>query len=238
MPFPDELNSRLVEWGKAAFARELDTGFKQARIFDSRWAEVEFATLETFAPEDLRVLAELLPTRKPENPELQKTMSDRERGLIETLNQTFARILTERKKEIAERTMSIFDSPLKEEIKRMQLVAKEKLKALAKQWDCEIRKVDAATWRLYRLERWGKLFIFFDFSDRIELSYFINIEDNDYRDVVEHDSYLGRLGLRSGSRCTVTTAEMCEEKIPRMAEIVNWQVDEYSKIIESLDWPR
>lgn len=238
MSFRDELSTRLIEWGKTQFAREIDTGLKRARIFDSRWAEMEFATLDTFSPEELRVLGDLLPARKPEHPELQKTMSERERSLIETLNKTFARIVTERKEEIAERMMGSFRSPLKDEVKKMERVAKERFKELAKQWDCEIRKVELATWRLYRLERWGKLFIVFDLSEKIELSYCINIEDNDYRDVVVRDSYLGRLGFRSKSGCTVTNEEMCEEKIRKMAEVVNWQVEEYSKIIGSLDWPK
>lgn len=145
-------------------------------------------------------------------------------------------MLAERE-DLIRRGMKIFESPLKEEIPKMKRLAKQHFKETAKQWDCEFQHVEVATWMLSRLERWGEIFIFFDLSEKIDFSYFIKIEDNDYRRVVEHEHYLGRLGF-GDSRCDVSSVDMCAEKIRRVTELVNWQVEEYTNIIELLDWPR
>ena len=238
MTFPEQLSARLMEWAKTEFAREVETGFERLWIFDSPWSKMSFDTLDTFSPEELRILGNVLPTRTIEDPEFENAvLSERERELIRIWDETFKGLVLERREALIERGVSILRSPLKEELKNTERAAKQKFKELAKQWDCEIQKVEVATWRLYRLERWGKLFIYFDLSEKIDFSYFISIEDNDYRDVVKHDSYPGRLGIGS-SRCEVTSADMFAEKIRELAELVNWQVEEYTKIIESMDWPR
>jgi hypothetical protein len=238
MTFPEELSARLVEWAKAEFAQAVETGFRKARIFDSPWNKMGFDTLDTFSPEEQRILGNILPTRTIEDPEFENALlSERERSLVETFDKTYKQLVLERREDLIERAVSVLSDPLDEEIKKMQRVAKEKFRELAKQWECEIRKVEVAAWRLCRLERWGKLFIFFGMSEKIELSYYIDIEDNDYRDVVKRHSYPGQLGIASG-KCEVTDAEMCADKIRQVAEVVNWQVEEYTKIIESLDWPR
>ena len=78
----------------------------------------------------------------------------------------------------------------------------------------------------------------FNLHQEMEFSYYITIEDNDYRRVLERDYYLGRLEI-SSSTCQLGPVQTClRKKMEKVAEIIEWQLNEYVSIIQPLDWPR
>jgi hypothetical protein len=235
MSWADDLQARLDEWGKAAFAQELEMGFRRARIFDGKWARIYFDALGQFSTEDLKILGNILPVM---NDEFRKSLAERESQLIDAFYEARkAMILSRREKFIEEATLSLRE-PLRGELVKIKQMAPGLFKEMAKRWDCKIRKVETSVWMLSRLERWGEIFIPLDLHEAGEFSYDISIEDNDYRRVLQRDDYLNRLGLHSKSACQVTSADTFTEKIGKVAEIIEWQLQEYIRIIEPLDWPR
>jgi hypothetical protein len=235
MSWANDLSAHLKDWGKAAFAHESQIGFSRARIFDGKWAQIEFDVLDQFSKDDLKVLGNLLPVM---DDEFRKSLAGRELRLFEVfLKARKELILGSREKMIAEATLSL-EEPLRGELAKIKRMAPGIFKGIAKGWDCKIRKADSSVWMLSRLERWGEIFIIFDLHGAMEFSYSISIEDNDYRRVLDKDSYLGRLGLLGKSACCLTSAETFADKMEKVAEITEWQLNEYTKIIEPLGWPR
>lgn len=234
MFWADDLQARLIEWGKAEFARELQTDFRRASVFDGKWVQISFDAMRQFSKEDLKILGNILPVS---NAEFRESLAGRERQLLDAFEASFRQLVLSRREQMIEQAILTGQRPLREEMVKIRRMAPGIFKKIAKRWDFEICKADRSVWMLSRLERWGEIFMPFDLHEEMQFSYYIRIEDNDYRRVLEHDSYLGRLGI-SASTCQLTGVDMFAEKIEKVAEIIEWQLNDYMRIIEPLDWPR
>jgi hypothetical protein len=234
MNWADRLQECLDEWGKAAFAHELEIDFSRARIFDGKWARISFDTLRQFSKDDLRTLGNILTVS---NLELRKSFPDRERQLLGDFEEKFKQQVLNRREQMIEEATSTLREPLAKEWAEIRRNAPAIFKKVARRIEFEIKKEEPSGWMLSRLERWGEIRMPFDLLEPMEFSYYITIEDNDYRRVVERDSYLQRLGI-SSSTCQLTSAEIFADKMEKVAEIIEWQVNEYIRIIQPLDWPK
>jgi hypothetical protein len=234
MSWPDDFHARLDEWGEAVFAQEIETGFSRARVFDGSFARIEFDALKEFSKEDLKVLGTVLPVL---DDAYRKTLAGKELQLVNALHEVRKRLLTERHQEIIEESLRLHRA-VREEMMKIKKAAQAIFKELAKRWNCELRKDEGFVWIFSRPERWGELSMPFDLHEKIEFSYYISIQDNDYRRVLEQDHYLGRLGLISKSACRIDSVQTCEEKLWKASEIIEWQLNEYLRMMESSNWPR
>ena len=233
MSWADRLQECLDEWGKAAFAQEVETAFSRAQVFDGRWVQISFDALDQFSQDDLKILGNILPVS---NPELRKSSPARERQLLNSFEEKFKkRVLSQRERMIEEAIFT--EESSRKELAEIKRIAPKIFKTLAKRFECDVRKAEPSVWMFSRLERWGEIRMPFNLHEEMEFSYYITIEDNDYRRVLERDSYLGRLGI-SSSVCQLTSADMFPEKMEKVAEIIEWQLKEYIRIIQPLDWPR
>lgn len=235
MSWADELQARLDEWGRAAFALELESDFSRARLFDSRWAQIDFDVLQQFSIGDLKILGNILPVR---NIEFRKSLAGRDRQLLDAFHAAGQQLVLSRREQFMEQAVSTLRKPFRDEMVKIRKMAPAIFKEIASRCDCKIRKDEPSVWMLCRLERWGEIFMPFEFSEEMEFSYYISIEDNDYRRVLEKDSYLGRLGFSAKSACRLTSADTFAEKMAKVAEIIEWQMSDYIRVIERLDWPR
>jgi hypothetical protein len=237
MPWPDDLLARLNEWGKAAFTRELETNFARARIFDSKFTKITFDVLGRFSPDQLKILVSVLPTLANDPT---KTFSGPEQQLVDTFIATQKNIILagHNQEKIIEQVQHLTSKPIREEQAKIKKIAHKIFKDIAKRCECEIERADISVWKLTRLERWGRFFLFLDLHEAMEFRYYFKIEDNDYRDVLEHEGYLNRIGIPAASSCQLTTAEAFTEKVAKVGEIIEWQLNDYSEILYSLNWPR
>lgn len=234
MSWPKSLHERLDKWGKAAFARELETDFSRARIFDGKWARISFDALLQFSADDLKVLGNILPVA---DAEFRKSLVGNERRLLDRFEAIFRQLMLSRREQMIEEAGRTAQKALGKEADEIRRIGPPIFKKIAKRLDCQIRKADFSAWMLSRLERWGEIRMSFDLHEEMEFSYDISIEDNDYRKVLERDSYLQRLGI-SSSACQLTSADRFEAKMERVAEVIEWQLKEYIEIIQPLGWPR
>jgi len=234
MSWADRLQECLDDWGKAAFAQELESDFSRARIFDGKWARISFDTLGQFSKDELKALGNILPVS---NLQVRQSLPDRERELLSAFEEKSKQLVLNRREQMIAEAVAIVRGPQRNKTTEIRRAAPAIFKKIAKRLEFEIRRDEPSVWMLSRLERWGEIRMPFDLHEEMEFSYYISIEDNDYRRVLERDSYLRRLGI-SSSACELTNVEMFAQKMEKVAEIIEWQLNEYIQIIQPLDWPR
>jgi len=116
MSWTDDLSARLKDWGKAAFAHELETGFSRARIFDGKWAQIDFDVLGQFSGEDLKVLGKILPVL---DDEFRKTLAERELQLVDAFHTAGQQLVLKRREAIMEQTVLTLRKPAREDVAKM-----------------------------------------------------------------------------------------------------------------------
>ena len=152
MSWADSLQQRLEEWGKAAFAHEVEIDFSRAQVFDGKWVRHSFDALRQFSKEDLQILGNILPVS---NPELRNSFPDRERQLLAAFEETFRQQVLSRREQMIKEAIPTALGPLKKESVEIRRRAPAVFKRIAKRLECEIRKAETSVWMLSRL--WNAL---------------------------------------------------------------------------------
>src|SRR5262245_45184618 len=137
---PADFSARLNEWGRAAFAHEVQTDFSRARIFDSFFARIELDALREFSKEDLEVLGNILPGL---NDESGKTLAEGELHLVDALNQARQRLVMSRRQEMIDESLRLHHS-VREQMMKIKKLAQGIFKELAKRWTANFAKRKAS----------------------------------------------------------------------------------------------
>lgn len=231
----NQVTDPFIEWSRAAFAEEIEIGFKRAKVFDAPVTQVLWLALEEFSAAQLRILGRVLPMGPVV--ELRNTFNEEEKQLTQALIAARDRIWESHQQEIGEQMEQILKKPVREEAKKILGLAGGIFKEIAQHWDYEIRKVEPTVWMLTRSEPWGSISVPFDLYERIEFSYHIRMESSQVSGLPKADTYLGRLGLSGRSACKVVDASTCEEKFRKVAELIHWQLGAYGRIMKSISGP-
>jgi hypothetical protein len=236
MSTPPDLKNAFAEWGKQAFAEEVELGFSRAKIFNAPVNRVIWLALEEFSKAQLLLLGRILPAGPVS--EKREQLTDEEKQLTDALVATVKRIWQARQEEICgPEEARIFTPAGREEAKKIRRLASGIFKEIAREWKYEIHKEEPAVWLLTSVEKWGSISVDFDLHERMEFSCAVGFAGPLFTGLPRRESYLGRLGLSPKSSCMVTDASTCAGQFRQVAGLIHWQLEAYTRIIESLVKP-
>jgi hypothetical protein len=231
----DLIQEAVLDWARNAFAHEIREDFARATSFDGMLSQIVVAPLKRFAPQDLNILAEVLPlgvaSTGPSSTALRNQLPPEQRKIVEQFQEMTYTVRSERWAEYSQDIQKVTSESAREEARSIVHVATGEIGTIASQWGFKCVKIDRSTWKLTSLKEWGELSVQFDLGSPLRLHYGIFIYDRTGNQVRRHDHYLGLLGI-GPSEWAIENARECPDRLRKAGEFIRWHVSEYERILQ------
>ncbi|HEX3627667.1 MAG TPA: hypothetical protein VH280_19845 [Verrucomicrobiae bacterium] len=233
-----DFDGPALAWARNQFDQEIQSDFQRTRQFDGSRAKEHLALLRRQSPEQLAILARVLPLgvfwQTPDAHEKRSQLSAEERTAVEKLiadynSEKYGSFQKLLQKKWDHRRNPEHGKLIKELVKDGRKIHRE----IGEQKDLELATSGPGEWGLIGRRNWGRFVISINLGGAPSLSYRMGLYNATGDRIRFYDHYLMALGIGAGAWSVRDRSEL-SEKFLRAVDFATWHANEYEVIINRI----